>query len=1130
MHKLARFADARNTTEGKILSVVMAFLLAFSLFNAPAYAGETADELVDASTLPTKVSSETNAGDAAFQPATPVDELLGYDPIQGPAADPELAEPGAVNASHPQSEQEVSTDPADEAAGEIKITVPLTITGPAMLWLIDENNEVVGEAFTADDTEINVSADKEAKLDIELLEEGASVTVKAYIYKDAPTPSDEASESEGPQELPEPEEVVLEQDKPGYYTLDAELVNDETLDRIVIEAEAALVEEPEGVTEPPAEEPGGEAVAPENPSGSEENNASGETNDFEPIDGSEFVGDDDWEEIVDPTPSAPEEESGSQEPTQTPTVTTPENSNNSVSDVESEESEPTVETAENSQQLNEIQFTGEEGILDNSELSELSEEMNAQEEVKLASDPVDLLGVNLLDVGMLANNYEYDFDKADTNTYIEMEVGDSFVASNNGWNVSAETDNENVASLSVTNLGWIKTIKANGPGEATITLSKGTGKNKTKYIHITVKETIKFKVHFYIAGPNQDTQLYVESESLKQNTAFSNTKLPDVEECTTKDNITYGFDGWYTDDTFETKVNLDHGKLEKDENWYGRYREANVYTYIATEGGSVSSNQEVVFIGEIPQNVTATENQSKGYSFVGWYYNNEIVSTYKTFIPTNAGIYTAKFEKECTVEFSPNNASGATPSDIKVKSGENITLPGQGDMKKYDAYGEMTFVGWSTDRDLKPSESNDGLYAEGSSIAVENNMRLYAIWASKGNAQNQKVWFYIRLANEPLQYPLEPGFNLNNDRYTSYIVEWKAIDVIKIPVLVSDVTGKEVSANLKKQPGTEDFPKAVIDELKKEFGQDFDLNNYNIIWYVCKQQSDGWHIDGVLVDKGTVLLSYKPNSPTGNTGGYAVQSQSFEPGKSVNISDCTWSVPGYTFIGWCTEPEGEGAWYSKDELYSQTEAGEYILYARWKEKNAVSIHYRVAGEGLDVNTVTKSSENLNPVIGEAQGSEPIAAIGYTFVGWYPDELCTPGTELTTAESSNKYIPQKPESGWVDGATYYAKFEKDLDQTKDITYTVKYFKNGQLVEGNEGTVVTTQKVWINDPDTITLSRDKVAPEGKYIGYKLDKTPLILLMIPTLLKMETPSMFITSLLRVPTKLSTISKLLMARAIRL
>lgn len=35
MRRLERFIEARNTVEGKIISVILAFFLAFSLFNLP---------------------------------------------------------------------------------------------------------------------------------------------------------------------------------------------------------------------------------------------------------------------------------------------------------------------------------------------------------------------------------------------------------------------------------------------------------------------------------------------------------------------------------------------------------------------------------------------------------------------------------------------------------------------------------------------------------------------------------------------------------------------------------------------------------------------------------------------------------------------------------------------------------------------------------------------------------------------------------------------------------------------------------------------------------------------------------------------------------------------------------------
>lgn len=46
MHKLVRFADARNTVEGKVLSVIMALLLMLSFSNVCAFTGQARAETV----------------------------------------------------------------------------------------------------------------------------------------------------------------------------------------------------------------------------------------------------------------------------------------------------------------------------------------------------------------------------------------------------------------------------------------------------------------------------------------------------------------------------------------------------------------------------------------------------------------------------------------------------------------------------------------------------------------------------------------------------------------------------------------------------------------------------------------------------------------------------------------------------------------------------------------------------------------------------------------------------------------------------------------------------------------------------------------------------------------------------
>ena len=71
-----------------------------------------------------------------------------------------------------------------------------------------------------------------------------------------------------------------------------------------------------------------------------------------------------------------------------------------------------------------------------------------------------------------------------------------------------------------------------------------------------------------------------------------------------------------------------------------------------------------------------------------------------------------------------------------------------------------------------------------------------------------------------------------------------------------------------------------------------------------------------------------------------------------------------------------------------------------------------------------------------------------------------------------------------GGVIKVYYVKDNSQTKTLSYTVEYYKDG--VKDEDATKIVSQKVWINDPDTLTVNAAEIAPEDKYVGYELEKT--------------------------------------------
>ena len=70
----------------------------------------------------------------------------------------------------------------------------------------------------------------------------------------------------------------------------------------------------------------------------------------------------------------------------------------------------------------------------------------------------------------------------------------------------------------------------------------------------------------------------------------------------------------------------------------------------------------------------------------------------------------------------------------------------------------------------------------------------------------------------------------------------------------------------------------------------------------------------------------------------------------------------------------------------------------------------------------------------------------------------------------------------DGEVIRVYYVKNEDDTKDLSYTVEYYKDGVLVLGD--TVTVTETVWVNDPDTLNAQVDTT--NLKYSGYKFNGT--------------------------------------------
>lgn len=135
----------------------------------------------------------------------------------------------------------------------------------------------------------------------------------------------------------------------------------------------------------------------------------------------------------------------------------------------------------------------------------------------------------------------------------------------------------------------------------------------------------------------------------------------------------------------------------------------------------------------------------------------------------------------------------------------------------------------------------------------------------------------------------------------------------------------------------------------------------------------------------------------------------------------------------------------------------------------VEIKYVAVGNG----SVDPESETLKALTGTAQGSAATADTNYKFVGWYSDEECT-----NLLSEDVKYVPTKEnDAAWVDGTTYYAKFELDVaDLTITKTGTINpYDTNQSFIFRVNGPNNFSLDVVINGTGSVTV---KDLPIGTY----------------------------------------------------
>jgi uncharacterized repeat protein (TIGR02543 family)/LPXTG-motif cell wall-anchored protein len=386
---------------------------------------------------------------------------------------------------------------------------------------------------------------------------------------------------------------------------------------------------------------------------------------------------------------------------------------------------------------------------------------------------------------------------------------------------------------------------------------------------------------------------------------------------------------------------------------------------------------------------------------------------------TNAG---AADSETIVLTFNSNGGSTAAPEQIEVASNGEVTLPDYTGTKQ-----GKTFIGWAVTNNVIQNTYYQ-VYTAGSVDKFVKSTTLYAVWSTTANAE-----FYIRKDGT---IPYEPSQYVASE-YTAAI---KIAGAIKSTHWVCDTTGAAVEANLSATP---------TDEQIKGVLSTYDSEKQYVMWYVIKV-AGSWHVDGVVLEKKLVNLSYDGNAKDGSVSNVPLGSQ-YLTGNEAKVGHTggndgalmTPSRPGYTFIGWNTKADGTGASYANDAVFTIEEAT--TLYAQWKQ-DIYTVTYTKGDHGTFAD---QSTENL--IYGkdtpEFNGT-PTGEAGYNFTGWDKQVAATVTGSITyTAQWELQKFnvsynwngitgtqPAVPSSATVDYGTAYAP---DTTYTGSSTFTNEY---------------------------------------------------------------------------------------------
>lgn len=530
----------------------------------------------------------------------------------------------------------------------------------------------------------------------------------------------------------------------------------------------------------------------------------------------------------------------------------------------------------------------------------------------------------------------------------------------------------------------------------------------------------------------------------------------------------YRFTGWSKAET------SDNGDVTYTAQFIKQVTVSFVTTNDKVKTSSVITNQ-VIDAGENavqPQAPTAT-----GYTFAGWYIKNgdkENEYNFNTSVSEDITLYVHWTANKYTVTVKDEYVIGDTKTIVTRIAADKVEY-GQSKTYKKASVNGYKFISSSV------KVSNNEAVKDDSEVilTVEDNTEIVFTYKAE---ENVVVAFFL------LNPEVEDAPKIGSQSSADYYPEggkksWKGtaanIDTINVTDL-TDANGYSLSwGNINGYRAIYNWNNGVFDitDAKYDSGTYSEISSYiasnygnkkdefsisDVIWYVYKRQSDGYHIDGYV----STYITYDPNygenlaTVTGSKLRYNTKATIAENPFIRN--------DGYAFAGWSTSENGEVVYKPGDTIENLT--SKLTLYAQWTDENVYEVTFKYGydnGNNTDIfhyENGLKSGSILTNV------PEP-ERDGYDFSGWKDED----GNIFTSDQIKNKAV--------IKNTTYTAEWTPK----NDTKYTVEYYVQNLSDDGYSLYDTDWNPVTSNGTtDTLVVVSDYSNREITGFTYNEDKT--------------------------------------------